>query len=523
MAEDLSPFFSDCIKEFCFELGLEFSLSVLMKVIRKNIPATHISCAVLDVPTGKTSVIAVLNELSVALPSSPGGIKWLETLKEHRVPLPAKEDVVYLINNLKNLGSYYETFYSTDTIHSSLLSMLLFTDGHSQYYIGLRAVPAEAFTEHHAMLLVSLKNPVSELLRKIYLGETAPGKSMVNMAVATESFQQMLSRCKGLTTVFRQVQEVAATHFGVLIQGETGTGKEIVAEAIHESSQRRGRPFVKVNCGAIPESLMEAELFGYERGAFTGAIASHKGYFEQANTGTLYLDEIGELSPMAQVRLLRVLETHEIQRIGSPRRTYLDFRLIAATNKDLKIMVKEGNFRADLWYRLNSYTINVPPLRRRKEDIPALASHFCLISAVELGMDHCPELRPDIINDLLGRSWHGNVRQLRNWIDRAMVHTRSKGSSSLLSPLEDEEWPLPNQEPPFPPLAERYTLDGWNKYYIEWAIKKCGGRIQGAGGAAEFLGIKPTTLRSRMDKLAIYHPVYNKRRTPREDENTAVR
>lgn len=329
-------------------------------------------------------------------------------------------------------------------------------------------------------------------------------RSLLNAATGPESARAMLRRCRGLSMTLRQIDEVAATSAGVLIMGDTGVGKELVAEAVHENSPRRGHPFVKVNCGAIPESLMEAELFGYERGAFTGAVTAHKGYFEQANGGTLYLDEIGELSPLAQVRLLRVLETREIQRIGSPKRVLLDFRVIAATNKDLAAQVKTGAFREDLWYRINMYVIKVPALDRRRDDIAVLADYFCRRCAVDLGFDYQPEIRPELMRSLYTRDWPGNVRQLRNWVERALLHTRAKNSPVLLSPAEDAEvFHSQAASGRKPGDGEICTLDEAMTRHIHLALRKAGGRVHGRGNAADILGINPGTLRARMRKLGM--------------------
>lgn len=318
--------------------------------------------------------------------------------------------------------------------------------------------------------------------------------------------QSRLGMCSGLAGVAKKVKEVGPVKASVLILGETGVGKEVVAEAIHEASSRRNRSFVKVNCGAIPENLIEAELFGYERGAFTGAVQTHKGFFEQAQGGTIFLDEVGELSPSAQVRLLRVLETHEIQRIGSPRRIFLDFRLISATNKDLPEMVRAGTFRADLWYRLNVYTILVPSLAQRREDIPILLRYFCMLCATEMDFDFIPNIDPKQVRSLVMQDWPGNVRQLRNWVERALVHTRTMGSS-MLSVASDEE-PVLFDKPKandrfFAQHEDPLSLEEVNRNYILWAINHCNGRVQGPGSVSALLKIHPSTLRSRMKKLGI--------------------
>lgn len=417
-----------------------------------------------------------------------------------------EDSEIYIVGDIKNDDKLWKILKEQDTYHRTLLSMKLFDDEDAMYFMGLRAIDPYSFQLHHARLLSYLKRPIGDLVRSLFPNRSAARVDLLNTATAAESSQALLARCRCLSPVLRQVDEVASANVSVLIEGASGVGKELVAEALHEGSQRKGRPFVKVNCGAIPESLLEAELFGYERGAFTGAVAAHQGYFEQANGGTLYLDEVGELSPMAQVRLLRVLESREVQRIGSPRRMLLDFRLITATNKNLEDLVAAGSFRLDLWYRINSYTIRIPGLDHRKEDIPVLARYFCDRCAGEIGMDWQPVMEPALIRELVLREWPGNVRQLRNWMERAMVHTRAAKSPVLLPPREDE---LPQLEkrlgnvPLFVKDTEPPTLEELERLYVAWALNRCNGQVQGAGGASELLGLKPNTLRSRMGKLGI--------------------
>lgn len=521
MDEDSPKFFGDCIRELCFELGLEYSFSVLMKVIRNNIPATHISCSKLDTDIGKTTIFIELNDLDVALPKTVIGGDTYFNLLPYKINLPGDVNI-YNIEDTNRDSKLWDNLKLVDSIHRSMLSMELFSEGNTIYFMGLRAMEPGVFNMRHAKLLSYLKAPIAHLARDLFLPNLGTTRTMLNAATESESAQAMLERCRGLSTVMRQVHEVASTNANVLIIGDTGVGKELVAEATHDNSMRRGRPYVKVNCGAIPENLLEAELFGYERGAFTGAVAAHKGYFEQAHGGTLYLDEVGELSQMAQVRLLRVLESHEVQRIGSPKRTLLDFRLICATNKDLAEMVKQGSFRIDLWYRINSYIINIPPLDRRKEDIAVLMVFFCQRCAVDIGMQYQPKIKPEMMHDLVVRDWPGNVRQIRHWVERALIHTRAMNSSFLLEPLEDTVVPL--KEPGGQAKAQAtltchkpagakgshvmplQTLDDAIRRHIELALRISQGRIQGRNNAADILGMNPGTLRSKMRKLGISVP-----------------
>lgn len=508
MGDEALDFFSTCIKEFCFELGLEYSFSVLMKVIQRSMPATHISINLLEPKTSKIVHLMEFNLTEFSFQEAVQYHNWIPHLNKYKVEV-GENSKVYLVGDIKKDPPFWQIVQTQDTFHRALLTMELYHDEHAIYFMGLRAPEAYSFQLHHARLLSYLKNPMAELVRALFQNAPEARANLLNTATESQSSQALLARCRCLSPVLRQVDEVASANVSVLIEGASGVGKELVAEALHEGSQRKGRPFVKVNCGAIPESLLEAELFGYERGAFTGAVAAHRGYFEQANGGTLYLDEVGELSSMAQVRLLRVLESREVQRIGSPRRLLLDFRLITATNKNLEDLVAAGSFRLDLWYRINSYTIRIPGLDHRKEDIPVLARYFCERCAGEIGMDWQPVIEPALMRELVLHEWPGNVRQLRNWMERAMVHTRAAKSSVLLPPREDE---LPQLEkrmgntPLFVKEAQPPTLEELERLYVAWALNRCNGQVQGTGGASELLGLKPNTLRSRMAKLGVPFP-----------------
>ena len=242
-------------------------------------------------------------------------------------------------------------------------------------------------------------------------------------------FEQIIGNSPALEAVLEQVERVAPTDSTVLIQGETGTGKELIARAIHNLSMRCGRPFIKLNCAAIPFDLLESELFGHERGAFTGAIAQKIGRFELADKGTLFLDEVGDIPPALQPKLLRVLQEQEFERLGSTRTHQVDVRLVAATNRNLVEMVKRNEFRSDLYYRLDVFPIPLPPLRERREDIPALVEHFVEIYARRMGREiaHIPA---ETMSALVSYFWPGNIRELQNFIERSVILT----SGNVLHP-----------------------------------------------------------------------------------------
>jgi hydrogenase-4 transcriptional activator len=320
----------------------------------------------------------------------------------------------------------------------------------------------------------------------------------------------------GLKEVTERVEQVAVTDVPVLVFGETGTGKEVVARAIHARSQRAKGPIVCVNCGAIPPGLVDSELFGHERGSFTGASGTRKGWFERADGGTLFLDEVGELPLDAQVRLLRVLQEHVFERVGGTRAIHVDVRVVAATHRNLEDMVAAGTFREDLWYRMSVFPIFLPPLRERPSDIPALAAHFAWRAGKRLGGTPLVPSEADV-ELLLQYDWPGNVRELVTVIERAAILGGGK-KLHMAAALGVRAPQRPSQPPPLAALSSAaiaprplalpsndafLTLDQAMAKHIERALEETHGRIEGKGGAAELLDINPHTLRSRMKKLGV--------------------
>jgi transcriptional regulator with GAF, ATPase, and Fis domain len=307
--------------------------------------------------------------------------------------------------------------------------------------------------------------------------------------------------------VLTQAEQVATTDTTVLILGETGTGKELLAHAIHKLSPRHKRPLVKINCAALPAPLIESELFGHEKGAFTGAAARRPGRFEIADEGTIFLDEVGELPLDLQAKLLRVLEEGEFEQVGSSRTINVDVRVIAATNRNLAEAVHQGTFRSDLYYRLSVFPITVPPLRDRREDIPTLVTHLVKQMSSKLGkrIDAIPK---DVMATLSNYSWPGNVRELRNVIERATIITRGP-KFMLADRLEDSTPESEYHEIDTGELlgdGDSDTLAQSEYNLILRTLKKVHWRIEGPSGAAELLRVHPSTLRSRMKKLGITRP-----------------
>ncbi|HSE23740.1 MAG TPA: ABC transporter substrate binding protein [Pyrinomonadaceae bacterium] len=307
-----------------------------------------------------------------------------------------------------------------------------------------------------------------------------------------QAFGEIVGQSDAIKHVHFKISQVASTDLTVLIMGETGTGKELVARAVHGASNRKDRPLIKVNCGALSASLIESELFGHEKGAFTGAGARKLGRFELANGGTIFLDEIGELPLELQVKLLRVIQEGELERVGGTKTIKIDVRIIAATNRHLKREVDKGTFREDLWYRLNVFPITAPPLRQRKEDIPLLVEHFVKISAKKFGKT-LTSLPAGTMQSLQAHTWPGNVRELANLIERSVIHSQG----NVLRIVDRFEQTLDDR------AALVKSLDDVEKDHIISVLEQTGWRIEGTSGAAYLLGLKPSTLRARMAKLGI--------------------
>jgi DNA-binding NtrC family response regulator len=311
----------------------------------------------------------------------------------------------------------------------------------------------------------------------------------------------MIGQSEGFRRVLRDVQVVAPTDAAVLIQGETGTGKELIARAVHERSSRSRGPFIKVNCAAIPAGLLESELFGHEKGAFTGAIAQKLGRFEMAHQGTLFLDEIGEIPLELQPKLLRALQEQEFERLGGNRTIHVDVRIIAATNRDLSSMVEENKFRADLYYRLAVFPLNIPPLRERRDDIPVLTRYFVQKHSRRMG--RAIEIIPtQAIETLIGYDWPGNIRELQNVIERSVIMSKGPEFQVLVPQFTPQSNSLPAAAAPLY-VRPSNVSQAVERSYILDALKEANGHVGGASGAAARLGLKRTTLQSRMRKYNI--------------------
>jgi transcriptional regulator with GAF, ATPase, and Fis domain len=318
-------------------------------------------------------------------------------------------------------------------------------------------------------------------------------------------FDRIIGSSAGLESVLEQVELVAPTDSTVLIEGETGTGKELIAHAIHNASQRCGRAFLKLNCAAIPLDLLESELFGHEKGAFTGAIAQKIGRFEMVDKGTLFLDEVGDIPPALQPKLLRVLQEQEFERLGSGRTHKVDVRLIAATNQDLIKMVARGQFRSDLYYRLNVFPIFLPALRDRRSDISALVMHFVQKFSHRMGKQ-VDSISPETMTAFQWYSWPGNIRELQNLVERAVILSRD---GVLPNPLLKKQMQvMPPTQHHFPSCPSSMTLEDSDRTLIVETLERAGWIVGGPRGAATKLGLKRTTLLAKMRRLGIFRPIH---------------
>ncbi len=380
--------------------------------------------------------------------------------------------------------------------------------------LSLSSLRAGAFTQEDVDLLMRVANQVAIAIENALAyreiaelkNKLADEKLYLEEEIRTEyTFEEIVGESPALKRVLSQVETVAATDSSVLVLGETGTGKEVIARAIHDLSPRRERTFVKVNCAAIPTGLLESELFGHEKGAFTGAIAQKVGRFELAHRGTLFLDEVGDIPLELQPKLLRVLQEKEFERLGGTRTLHVDVRVVAATNRDLTQMVEDRLFRSDLYYRLNVFPIVVPPLRERAEDIPLLVRYFAQKHARRMDR-HIETIPAEEMEALTRYHWPGNVRELENLIERAVILSRGP---ALHVPLPEDR--LSGEAPAATPV----TLEAAEREHILRALRDTNWVIAGPSGAAARLGMKRTTLQSRMAKLGISRPSRQSTSPPR--------
>jgi transcriptional regulator with GAF, ATPase, and Fis domain len=502
---DENNFFREMTLRICGSLEIEKALWNCFLYIRNIIPTDELILTKYNHSAGTLDIVATAIE--------HGGI-----LRTDKIPMPP-----HLQKQLKDPFKFPRVRTSDDVYKDEILAIVAgkyrWTDSSiivgrliiENRFVGSLIVRANGkgrYTEDDAKIWSLINEPAAIALANsrrymelIELKEMLADDSKYFQNELRRGFsEEIIGAELGLKKVMEQVAKVAPQTSPVLLYGETGTGKELIANAIHNLSPVSNGPLIKVNCGAIPESLIDSELFGHEKGAFTGALSQQRGRFERAHGGTIFLDEVSELPFHAQVRLLRVLQEKEIERVGGTRSIKVDIRIISATNKGLKALVKENFFRDDLYYRLCVFPINIPPLRERKVDIPALVDYFMRKKANEIGLHFKPALVPGTMEMLIDYDWPGNIRELSNVLERAIIiHGGRPLSYEDIVGIQTHN----NEQPVYSPEKNDLTLGNIEAQHISMALKMAGGRVEGNKGAAAILGINPGTLRHRMRKLGI--------------------
>ena len=501
---DENEFFRQATLRICGRLDIEVALQNCLRYLTEFIPVDSMSLHTYERGLGAMRTIAL------ATPSECHSIDQITSL-----PPDARESLetgplppVKIVNRRESDPVSREMARAFQRPYSSTLLMHLSLRGKEMGALAVDATGGNRYSEHDAHLLSLLNEPFA-----IAMANALRHRRVLRLKdMLTDDnkylYRELLGRSggdivgtdSGLRGVMDMVGQVAPLNSPVLLLGETGVGKELIASAIHHSSPRRDGPFITVNSGAIPETLVDSELFGHEKGAFTGAIEQKRGRFERADGGTIFLDEIGELPLHAQVRMLRVIQEHRIERVGGSESVSVDIRVIAATHRDLPGMVRDKQFREDLLFRLNVFPITVPPLRERNEDIPALVRHFIEEKTRDLRLHSPPKLAPGSIDTLMAYHWPGNVRELENVVERALIlhqdgelrfdrFVPSRGSAGQTAVPAGEQ--------------DTLTLDEMMARHIRRVLAKTGGRVHGPEGAAKLLGINASTLRNRMNRLGI--------------------
>ena len=502
---DEKTFFSETTIRICGSLDIEKALWNCFLYVRDVFPVDELNLAVYDPALGVLEIVATADK--------KGGVARSDKIM---MPLHLREQLESAIRypRVRMLEDVFQdeivglVAQQYNWPDSSIIVGRLIIEGKFVGSLVARATGKARFTEDHTRLWSLVNEPAAialansqrylELLRLKEL--LADDNKYFQEELRRPFGEEIVGSQFGLRGVMEHVMRVAALPSPVLLIGETGTGKEVIANAIHNLSSRNSGPLIKVNCGAIPESLIDSELFGHEKGAFTGAFMQKRGRFERAHSGTIFLDEVGELPPQAQVRLLRVLQEKEVERVGGSRPIKVDIRIISATHKDLEQLVAEGSFRDDLYYRLGVFPIHIPPLRERKVDIPALAEFFVRKKAKEMGLRAIPQLAPGAMDKLMTYHWPGNVREVGNAVERALILT---GDNVLrfdnVLGSKHELMPRPEGHANGGPLQ----LNEMEANHIVKILNMTGGRIEGKKGAATLLGMHPGTLRHRMKKLGV--------------------
>ena len=503
---DENDFFRQATLRICGNLDIEKSLYSTLQFLRQVMPVDGMVLQYYDRGMHSVSDIALVTQDGATLNDMTLPIS-VESREQLIREFPIEFGKAFLIENPEKYQFFQELSQTRDSHPTSMMVLVLDSGTDRLCSLVLGTEGDEQFTQKHVDLLSLLSEPFA-----IATANTLKHKEILQLKdmltddnrylhgeLRRMSGDKIVGANFGLKEVMHKVQRVTSLDSPVLLLGETGVGKDVIANIIHYSSPRSSGPFVSVNCGAIPETLIDSELFGHEKGSFTGALSQKRGRFERADKGTIFLDEIGELPLQAQVRFLNVLQAKEIERIGGTKTIPLDIRIIAATNRDLEEMVKTHHFREDLWFRLNIFPILIPPLRERKADIPALLQHFVAMKAKELKLPSIPILSEDAIAPLLDYHWPGNVRELENVVERALILNPE-------GPLAFDHLQFSQQmkvQKSIDPTEESDNLDKIIARHIRQVLNKTKGKLNGPDGAAALLGIHPSTLRHRLRKLNI--------------------
>lgn len=505
MEVDEKTFFRDATLRICGSLEIDTALWNSLIYINKCVPASRMSLNLLDLNLGLVETIALASlekseALSLKTPIPP------ETHKRMVDQWPLAR--IRIFSPVRDHQLILENVVTADMMDAHCVVLDLWLEGK---FIGILSVLFSAENKpepKHIELLSLLNEPfaiaLSNCIRYRELQEykdiLSEEKQYLKEELRRLSSEEVIGADFGLKQVMFMVRQVASLDSPVLLLGETGSGKEVIASAIHHMSSRSDGPFVRVNCGAIPDTLIDSELFGHEKGAFTGALSQRRGHFERAHHGTIFLDEIGELPLDAQVRILRVLQEKEFERVGGTQTVRVNIRVITATHRNLEAMIANGGFREDLYFRLKVFPITIPPLRERATDIPALVQHFIHKKVAEMKLETVPTLARGEIHRLMDYRWPGNVRELENAVERALILNRD-------APLTFPDIGLIKTPPPSVggnmPDLESLNLDQAMASHIKRALGIAGGKVEGPGGAAELLGVNPRTLRHRMRKLGV--------------------
>ena len=498
-----NDFFKNATLTLCSTLDIERALHQCLVYVRQFMPAREMGFHVYHSETGVVETVALADPgsgraVSIKTRLSEQGRRHIEQRRFARV------------RYIDHLGEDPVTGPVARRLNAMDVSAVVIDLVLERTMLGIFSVFSQSrkkFTRDHMNLLRHLGKPCAiALTNALRFRELNDLKEM--LADDSKYFQQELNRMAGETVVGAEnglgpvmdmVRQVSPLESPVLLLGETGTGKEVIANAIHNLSLRNQGPFIRVNCGAIPASLLDSELFGYEKGAFTGAVSKKRGRIERARGGTLFLDEIGELSMEAQVRLLRVLQEKEIDRVGGTETIKVNIRIIAATHRDLEQMMAQNRFRPDLFFRLRVFPIPIPPLRDRAGDIPDLTAHFIIKKAREMKLPQMPVVPKNVMARLMAYQWPGNVRELENAVERSMILDRD----GALFFKEITARPVTRQAGAGTPEKKILPLDLMVAGHIRQALTLCKGRVEGEKGAAKLLDVHPSTLRKRMKKLHV--------------------